>query len=281
MTSAYDLRAERFSASGGTPEVLTSGGPIRRYDLAPVQFRDGRLLLQEFIAGRPRLLLGKPGENFVPLIETNEETAQPVARLGNDEAAFIAGSPPSRSLAVASVREGRIIRRFKATEGNDITALAPSPDGKDLYYVSSGTIWSVPTQGGSPRKICAGDSVVVDPNGHDLIISVREQEHVRLERVPLSGGPGQPIQLRGQLALSANPLGPEALNKDGKLVVAVVARNTYFFRLAILDLATGKFTQVPLNYAGDIVMPAWASDGGILATAAPNRAHIWRFRPIH
>jgi eukaryotic-like serine/threonine-protein kinase len=274
------LEIVRLPESGGTPEVLASSEMyMNLYRIAPVEFPDGRFLLPTMNAGRHRLLLGNPGGSFVPLIETNEETAPPVVQLGNDELALMVGSPPARTLSIASLKEGRIIRRFKATEGKEIWTLASSPDGKDLYYVTSGSVWSVPSQGGSPRKICAGDSVVADPNGHDLIVSLQEQEYTRLERVPLSGGPAQAIQVKSQLAINS-PLGPNALNKEGKLLVNVEGTSSYFYRLAILDLATGKLTQVPLNYTGDIVVPAWASNGGILATASPFRAHIWRFRPV-
>jgi serine/threonine protein kinase len=275
------LEILRFHASGGTPEVLASTEtyPYPGWIAQPVEFPDGRLLLPTLISGRPRLLLGSPGGSFSPLSETREETTTPMARVGSDEVALMVGSPPSRALAIASVKDGRIIRRFEATEGKAITALATSPDGESLYYVSSGTVWSVPSKDGTPRKICAGDGMAVDPNGKDLIVYLNEQEKVRLVRVPLSGGPQQEIQVRSGIPLSPFSLGPSAVNEYGKALVGIAPVDSWFFGVAILDLATGELKGVPLNYLGDIDIPGWASDGRILATADPMRAHLWRFRP--
>ncbi len=273
----------RLSQSGGTPEVLAS---LERYPLPPyinseVELSGGRFLLPAVISNRSRVLLGKPGGSFVALLETNEETAPPMVQLGDDQVALMVGSPPAQAIAVASIRNGRILRRFKATEGEPVTEVAAAPDGKTLYYVSSGSIWSIPSRGGNPRKVCAGDGVAVDPNGGDLIINLSEQERVQLERVPLSGGPAQPIVVRSDLPIGAVQLGSKTINNDGRLLVTVVPTDSWFLGLAILDLATGRLTQVPLNYTGDVVMPGWADDGRILTTAVPMRARIWRFRPTH
>jgi eukaryotic-like serine/threonine-protein kinase len=275
------LEILRLAVDGGIPEVLESIESYTQLDAAPVEFPDGRFLVPTLISGRPRLLMGKSGGNFVPVLQSNEETAPPIARVGNGELALIGGSPPSQALAIASVKDGRILHAFKATEGKFIDTVAASPDGKTIYYVSSGSVWSIPSQGGNPRKVCAGDGVAVDPNGRYLIVNLNEQEHVRLERVPLLGGLSQPIQVRSDLPISPIPLGSSAINKDSKLLVSVAPSDSWFFGLAILDLATGKLTPVPLNYTGDIMTPGWANDRRILATGYPMRAHLWRFRPIH
>jgi len=269
----------KIPPSGGTPTVLASiDSYTGDFTWTPVEFSDGRLLLPTIISGRPRLLLSQPGRNSVPLLATNEATAY-AARIGEDKVALVAGSPPT--LAVASVKDGRIIHRYTAIEGERITELAASPDGNTVYYVSSGSVWSVPIQGGSPRRICGGDGVVADPNGRELIVKLNETEHVRLERVPVSGGPAQPIPVRSNVLLAPYTLGGGALNKDGKLLVIVAPTDSWFFGVAILDLASGKLTPVPLNYPFDAAVAIWARDGSILATGSPIRAHIWRFQPVH
>jgi hypothetical protein len=121
--------------------------------------------------------------------------------------------------------------------------------------------------------------MAVDPNGRDLIVNLNEQEHVRLLRVSLSGGPQQEIPVRSDVPLGPYPVGPSAVNTDGKAVVETAPLDSWFFRLAVLDLATGELRRIPFNYSGDIELTGWASDGRILATAIPMRAHIWRFRP--
>jgi hypothetical protein len=123
--------------------------------------------------------------------------------------------------------------------------------------------------------------MAVDPNGRDLIVNFIEQERVRLERVPLSGGPPQPIQVWDKILIQPYPLASGALNKDGKLLVGVAPTDSWYYGLGILNLATGKLTPVPLDSNDDLAMPSWTSDGHILAQGQAMRSHIWRFRPTH
>jgi hypothetical protein len=53
-----------------------------------------------------------PGKEPVPFVETQEETAAPMATLGPDKVVFLAGSPPNRRIAVASIASGQIIQRL-------------------------------------------------------------------------------------------------------------------------------------------------------------------------
>jgi eukaryotic-like serine/threonine-protein kinase len=270
----------RFPQSGGTPDILFSGeSSFLTGRFPPVESADGQVLIATRISGRPRLLLGKPGGSFVSLLETNEETSPPLAGVGSDEAAFMVGTPPAQSVALASLKDGQILHRFNATKGKTISAVAASPDGKTLYYVSEGSVWVTRDQDAEPHRICAGFSVAADPNGRDLIVESYGLGNMSLERVPLSGGPPQPIQLRKEIPLSPRPLGPNALSADGKLVVSVQPSDSWYFRPAIVDIATGRLTQIPLNYDGDINLLSWGPDGRILASSLPMLSNIWRFRP--
>jgi serine/threonine protein kinase len=271
----------RFPQSGGTPDTLFSGeSSFLTGDFPPVELADGQVLIATRISGRPRLLLGKPGGSFVSLLEANEETSPPLAGVGSDEAAFVVGTPPAQSVALASLKDGQILHRFNATKGKTISAVAASPDGKTLYYGSEGSVWAASNPDGDPHRICPGLSMAVDPNGRDLVVESFGSGSMSLERVPLSGGPPQPIQIRNKIPLSPVPLGPNALSADGKLVVSVQPTDSWYFRPAIIDLATGRLAQIPLNYSGDIRFLSWGPDGRILATALPMISHIWRFRPL-
>ncbi len=276
------LQLLRFPSSGGTPEVLDSleSYPVSAGNAAPVEFPDGRFLIPALTSGRSRLLLGQPGGNFVPLLQTNEATEPPVVRVGDGDVALMVGSGPKQALTLASVKEGRILRRFDDTEGKPITALAASPDGKTLYYVTSGSVWSVPSEGGNSRKLCAGDGVVVDASGRDLIVGLIEPQHVRLQRVPLAGGAAQEIPVKSDAPITPIPLGPSSINSTGKMLIGVVPNDSWFFRMGIMDLSSGAVTMIPLNYAGDTMVSSWTSSGRVLATATPIRAHIWHFKPV-
>jgi hypothetical protein len=271
----------RFTPSGGVPEVLATA-EVRGTDLSsPVEFPDGRFLLSTLLAGRSQLLIGKPGGNFFPLVDTTEETRLPAALLPENQVAFIAGTGSDQTIAIASAGDGRIIRRLQGCKGEYVTGLSASPEGKTLYYATGGSIWAIPAADGTSRKISAGDGVTADPNGKDLIVNLVERGGVRLVRVPLSGGTPQDIQVQSDVAIDPLPLGGGGLRSDGKLLVGVVPRDSWFFRTAVLDLANGKLTRVPLNFTGDTLMYGWTNDGRILAWGEPMQAHIWRFRPIH
>ena len=253
----------------------------RALDLsAPVEFPDGRLLLPTLTSGRS-LLIGKPGGNFFPLVDTAEETHPPAVLLPDDQAAFIAGTGSDQTIAIASAGEGRIIRRLSGSKGASVGSLAASPDGRTLYYTAEGTLWAIPADDGTPRKISAGDGVAVEPSGKGLIVNLVETTGVRLVRVPLAGGPEQDVNVQRDLPIDPLNLGANGLRTDGKLLIGVTARDSWFFSAAVLDLASGKLTRLPVNFTGDILMYAWTNDGRILAFGQPMRAHIWRFRPIH
>jgi hypothetical protein len=67
--------------------------------------------------------------------------------------AFLIGTPPNRQVAIASARDGRIIRRI-ALDTVHINSIALSPDARTIYYASGGTVRSLPTEGaGKPTRL--------------------------------------------------------------------------------------------------------------------------------
>ena len=76
------------------------------------------------------------------------------------------------------------------------------------------------------------------------------------------------------------PISGSAVRPDGKVLLGVQTRDSWFYSLAVLDPGSEKITKVPLNYTGDLLLSGWTSDGRILAFAEPMRARIWRFRPL-
>jgi WD40 repeat protein len=274
------LQVLRFPPSGGTPEVLATT-EARAIDFsAPVEFPDGRLLLPTLLSGRSRLLIGKPGGNFFPLVDTAEETHLPAVLLPDNQAAFIAGTGSDQTIVIASAGEGRIIRRLSGSKGASVSNLAASPDGRTLYYTAEGTLWAIPADDGTPRKISEGDGVAVDPNGKGLIVNLVENTGVRLVRVPLAGGPEQDVYVQRDLTIDPLPLAANGLRRDGKLLIGVAPGDSWFFNPAVLDLASGKLTRVPLNFTGDLLLSGWTNDGRILGFGELMHAHIWRFRPL-
>jgi hypothetical protein len=268
----------RFPASGGTPEVLAgSEGGASDQDIA-LQLPDGRVVFSAAV-GKSRLLAAKPGSEATPLIEAKEETATPACRVGQGEIAFLLGPPNHRVVAIASVSDGRIVRRFSAIPAGEVTDLATSPDGKTLYYVASGTVWAIPVAGGEPRRVGLGDSVAPSPDGKYLIVKLKEKQGIRLMEVPVSGGAEKSIFTQGDLRLSQVNLSPRAVSKDGRVVVTVTALDSWFYGAAVVDLQAHTITRIPLNFSGDVESPGWLDDGRVISSGWPTKSTLWRFQP--
>jgi eukaryotic-like serine/threonine-protein kinase len=269
----------RFPVSGGAPEVLASTPAFPEGNPSSVELPDGRVLLPALFSGHASLLLGRPGGDFVPFVDTTEQTFLPATRVEGDEVAFVAGTGAERTIAVASVHGGRMLRRLSGTTGAQVDALAASPDGRTVYYAASGNIWEIPAADGTPRKVCKGDGVAPDPNGRDLVVTVIEGSAAHLYRKSLAGGELQGIQLQGNPRLAPVPIGNRAIGRDGRILVTITTPDFWFFEAAVVDPRSGRFTRIPLSYTGDAIGSNWASDGRILSAGFPLDSHIWRFRP--
>jgi serine/threonine protein kinase len=269
----------RFSLGGGTPEVLAGSETPLQGAQSTFQIADGRVLLDSIMAGRSRLLLAKPGGDAVPFIATKEETSGPECPVGDGEVAFLLGPRGNAVVAVASISDGRIVRRLQGIQGSGISNLVASRDGKTLYYVSSRTVWAIPATDGQPRRIGPGDAVTPDPNGKDLIVQLREKEGVRLVRVPVSGGAEEPIIVQSALRLAPVDMGSNTIGKDGRAVVSIATPENWFYAPGILDLRSGKLNKITVNFTGDTLGLGWQDDGRILCTGWPIKGRLWRFRP--
>src|SRR5204863_3930972 len=116
--------------------------------------------------GRSQLVAVRPGQEPRVLVDVAEESGMPAAIVG-DHLAFTIGTEDARRLALASLTNGRIIRRYSASADRG-TNLSASPDGKTIYYSSAGVAFALPIEGGEPRRVTEGTDVVVDPSGRYL-----------------------------------------------------------------------------------------------------------------
>ncbi len=268
----------RFPASGRSPErlgvIAASPGALMSLPLP-----DGRVLATSRLAGRDRLQVLSPGKDAAPFVETQEETSTPAALAGPGQVAFVIGSAPQRTIALASIADGRIVRRLQGAKAPTIDSLAASVDGKTLYYTAAGFVWAIPASDGEPRRLRPGDSVTADPSKQDLIVQLSEKGGVRLVRLPLGGGAERPIPLQGDLRLTPLPLSANAVHKDGRIAVQVIVRDNWFWPAGVLDPVSGRLERIPMAYDADMQSPAWTPDGKLLVVVAqPLRSSLWRFR---
>jgi hypothetical protein len=219
----------------------------------------------------------------VPFLETEEQSGGPVAMLGSQNVAFRIGKGSDHkqwSFGVASIRDGRIVRRLDSTRGlSRVYGAAGSPDGKTLYIASEGTILAVPADGGEPRKLGAADFVAPDPNGQDVVVMRVQNDGPHLFRLPLpSGAPEQALPFNApQLHLNGS-FAPTAVRADGRIAITVLRKDSWWDEPAILDPKTGQVEKLTVPYDGDAFLLGWTPDGGMISVGQPMRGSLWRFR---
>jgi hypothetical protein len=272
------LEILRFPVAGGAPERIAANlhNPLLP---SAIELPDRRVLFSSPIAGRNWILLSGPAGEAFPFVQTDEETSQPMALASDREIVFLLGPPATREIATASLAEGRIVRRVKSPHGAQVEAIACSPDAKTIYYTASKSLWAMAAEGGAPTRLGAGDSLAADPRQGDLIVQVNERERPRLVRLPASGGPPQEIPVRSEFHLTRGALAPNAVSKDGRIVLSAPGVDSWHWGVAVLDPHTGKMERVSVK-ATDLVRPGWTADGSIVSPSKPVRlAALWRYRP--
>jgi hypothetical protein len=146
------------------------------------------------VSGRMRLMVMERGKAPVPLLKAQDESAAPMTALTGNRIAFAIGPEPRETIAVADTQTGRIAGRISPGKGV-VQTLAASGDGATLYFTAGGSVWSVASAGGDPRRICAGDWVVTHPSGTP-IVTRNEAAQIQLFEVDAVRGTGHPGRCR-------------------------------------------------------------------------------------
>ena len=241
--------------------------------------REGRTWIAATVGGRERVMVIDPGKEPIPFIETDEETAGPMTLVGTELVALMIGNGVGREVALASVRDGRVVRRVQTPPAATITSMTASRDGRVLYVTSSGNVWSVPMDGGPPKMIHSGDSVTLGGDGRSLVIQLVENRGVRFVQTSLDGTMEEPIRVNGDWHFTFQPLGAGAVAPDGRIVLPISVKDSWFWALGVLDPKTGDVQRIPLPFHADPPSPAWTSDGRIIVVTFSLSASMWRFRP--
>jgi hypothetical protein len=242
--------------------------------------RDGRIIVQSVVGGRRRLEIGKTGTDPTPFLQTSEETSGPLALIGTDELAFVIGSGASRKFAIASITDGRIVRRLEKVKVSGIGSLAASPDERMLYYVADRQVWGVPAADGEPRMLRqAADAIAIDPQGKYLIVELNEKNGSRLIRFPLNGEPETALSFPGaRLAFGTSGITPNAIRSDGAILTPL-AIGGFNWALGLLHPETGKFERIAIDPSFDVHEPGFLPDGRILVAGYRSNSSLWRFTP--
>jgi hypothetical protein len=260
----------RVGESGGAGEEF--GLPTN--DFLTMVSPDGDVLLMLTGWGQQRVAAVHPGREPRVLVETSEETTLPATTFGGN-VALVIGSGDQRRIAMASLRDGRVMRRFSMRSDN---GMAASPDGQTLYYAFGGAIWAQPVAGGRPGRITEGIDVTIDPKGEYLYVKRVGKGLMRIVRIPVAGGYAQELPVPAEYHLANPGLSPAAVDARGRILVSVISKHSFYYETAILDPASKSFTLVPITIEGDAAMAGWAPDGRILVRGHRYLFSLWRYQ---
>lgn len=158
-----------------------------------------------------------------------------------------------------------------------------SPDGKTVYFAARGVIWSIPSStasGDEARKVHTGDSIAMDPSGHRLIVQSQDSRQLRRFSVSLDGGPEREIPVDATVTSAPIQISPNAINADGRLLVSLLLRDSWFNPPGVVDTATGRVARIPSENLSDYQSIGWTPNGHIIALKIGLRATMWKFKTM-
>jgi dipeptidyl aminopeptidase/acylaminoacyl peptidase len=177
--------------------------------------------------------------------------------------------------------EARKITRYSGDDGQELTQLAFSNDGRMLVYVRGGDhggraaeippnpsgdpaqpkiqIWSVPVAGGSPKLVADGDNPAIAPDG--LRVAFVRNRQIWIAPIDGSRPAQQAFYARGT---SDTP----AWSPNGRSLAFVSDRTDHSF-IGIFTLGQGGQPAPPIRFLSPSTardsIPTWSPDGRRLA----------------
>ena len=194
--------------------------------------------------------------------------------------AFILGSEDAPHIAIATLREGRIVKRF-SFDASSVQSIAATPDGDKLYYCAHGQVWWINTkdENAKPSPVTEGDSIAIDYVGKYLYVKRMQKGQRELVRMPLAGGQPEPLTIPSEYTISDDQLSPAAADAAGRILFEVDSADSWYERVAVIDTSRKTFTVISTGFSGDVWMPGWQSDGRIAAVGARLDSSMWRYKP--
>ena len=263
------------AASSVSETVATIAGS------AMIPLDGGSFLIDTSEGGKRRLKVFRAGVGSQNLLESSEESSGPAARVGTGSVAFLSGPAKERHIAIATLLEGRIVKRF-GFDASSVESIAATPDGDALYYGSGGQVWRIAVneeEGAKPVTVTAGDSVAIDRAGKYLYVKRTEKGRRELVRMPLGGGQMEALAIPSGYTISDDDLSPAAVDASGRILIEVDSPESWYERVAIVDPVRKTFDVLRTGFSGDVWVPAWESDGRVAALGARLDSTLWRYRP--
>jgi|SRR5579859_934332 len=239
----------------------------------------GSFLIDRLEGGKAYLKVFRPGVAERNLLESSEESAAPAARVGAEAVAFVLDPQKAPRIAIATLREGRIVKRF-SFDASSIESIAATPDGEKLYYCDHGQVWwfGVKDENAKPERVTEGDSIAIDAAGKYLYVKRMQKGQRELVRMPLAGGPAETLAIPPEYTISDDELSPAAADASGRILFEVDSADSWYERVAVIDPSRKMFAVISTGFSGDLWMPGWQSDGRIAAVGARLDSSLWRYK---
>ena len=243
---------------------------------AVIALPDGGVVFSVRRRGRSDLFIGRSGAEPQLLLNTPESASLPGAVAGDGTLAFVIGAADPH-IAIASLRDGRVIRRFPA-DAHPVTAITAPADGQTIYYAANGTIWAQAVSGGEPRRIGEGYDLAVEPSGKFLYLMRTGADGYQIFRMPTAGGEATRIFLPAGFNMTPLPLSPSAVDREGRIILPVNVLDIFFYRAAVFDPARHSMELVPTPPRNPVESAGWTPDGNIAALVVRWCSSLWRYR---
>jgi hypothetical protein len=237
---------------------------------------DGRMLIPTLASGRSVVMAFTVDGRSAPFVESDEQTAGPLAMFGADQVALVQGTRPKSTVSFVSVADGRVVGRVDGLSPENLTGLLGSRDKTILYYVAEGALWGRSMKTGAVTKLHAADGGALHPNGSEAMVAVTDQQGGRLFRVALPTGVATEVQYDHNYRFEATfTFG--AIAPDGRVALRLTPRDSWFWPIAILDPNSGKFTPAWPDVLADQFTGGWTQDGRLMGAAFSTNSSLWRF----
>jgi dipeptidyl aminopeptidase/acylaminoacyl peptidase len=193
---------------------------------------------------------------------------------------WMANQEGKRNVWVAEVGSGNFAARqltaYTADDGQDIGDITWTPDGQSVVYVYGGdfefpgrpdpnpallasgveqTIFIVPVDGGKPRRVAAGRSPSVSPDGKTLVFLSKDG----ISSISLADDAAKPVPM---FHARGTP-GPPVWSPDGKYVAFTSNREDHGF-IGIYSIADKTITYMDPSTQTDRY-PEWSPDSRQIA----------------
>jgi len=175
--------------------------------------------------------------------------------------AYAAGIEAAMDIYVRQISGGRAIKLTEGMPGNHIWPQW-APDGTRIAFLSSGSVFSVPALGGSPRKLIAGvnnPSLAWAPDGK--AIAYEQNDSIFIYDLD-SGESRKIVEAHDSYALSFSP--------ESGFLVYVSGNSDFVFGNLIGNIAPSSIWIVPVSGGDPFQLrdakhlntsPVWTSDG--------------------